>query len=208
MDSLTPKFTKRDLSFSIFTGLITGILVWRIFLFLNVPEFRDITWSWLIIIIPILWIVGVNLGYFLGRLFSFFNQFGKFAAIGFTNAAIDFGVLNLLIHSTGTTEGFWYGVFKAVSFLAAVIPSYFWNKYWAFWSPGIMPASLKEFLKFLGVAVSAILVNSISATVIATFIDPALGFTPTAWANVAAAAGSALALIFSFAGFKVAVFKR
>lgn len=187
-----------------FTGFITGLLAWQILLFLKVSGYN---WAWLVVLVPILWIIGVNLGYLLGRAMSFFNQFGKFAAIGFTNAAIDFGVLNLLIHLSGATEGLGYGVLKAASFIVAVIPSYFFNKYWAFWSPVMSGASAREFFKFLGVAVTAIIVNTIVATLIASLVNPMFGLSPEQWANVAAAAGSAVALIFSFLGFKVAVFK-
>ena len=130
------RFTKRDFVFSVATGLITGFSICRIFHFLKVPEYGGISYVWLLLVVPVVWILGVNLGYFLGRRLEFFNQFGKFAAIGFTNAAVDFGVFNLLIFATGVTAGIWYPVFKVVSFICAVIPSFFWNKYWAFGAGG------------------------------------------------------------------------
>lgn len=167
------------------------------------------------VFIPILWICGVNLGYFLGRWINFFNQFGKFAAIGFTNAAVDFGVLNLLIANTGTTAGAWYSVFKAVSFISAIIPSYFWNKHWAFSSKsspsagsGSSSGGVFEFAKFISVAVVSILINNGVASFIVNFIDPVLGLDLRVWANIGAVAGSAVALAFSFAGFKLAVFRK
>jgi len=48
----TPKqdvrgFTKRDLIFSVATGLITGFSVWRILVFLNVPKFGGVSYAWL-----------------------------------------------------------------------------------------------------------------------------------------------------------------
>src|SRR3989338_9969176 len=152
-------FTRKDFYFSITTGLITGIIAWRILNFLGLAKIgiwgRSIencrilqtidcqpiysiyfSSDWLILLVPVLWILGVNLVYFLGRWFAFFNQFGKFAAVGFTNAAVDFGVLNLLIANTDISSGGWYSVFKAISFISAIIPSYFWNKYWAFSAKG------------------------------------------------------------------------
>ena len=98
------KLTQKDLFFSIITGLITGISAWKIFIFLNVPNLFGVPVTSLIVVIPILWIFGVNLGYFLGRWVPFFNQFGRFTAIGFTNAAVDFGVLNLLIYYTDISK--------------------------------------------------------------------------------------------------------
>jgi putative flippase GtrA len=200
------KFTKRDFIFSIITGLITGFSAWRIFSFLKVPVYSGVSYAWLLIVVPIVWILGVNLGYFLGRWFSFFNQFGKFVTIGFTNAAIDFGVLNLLIAGTGISTGIWYPAFKGVSFVCAVIPSFFWNKYWAF-EAGRSGGGKAEFLKFMSVMITAILINDGVASLVVNFVHPVLGLSALAWANVSAVVGSAVALIFSFTGFKVAVFK-
>ena len=73
------KFTKKDLLFSIITGLITGIIVWRIFDFLKAPSFGLPTHAWFILIVPVLWIIGVNLGYFLGRWFNFWEDGYRFS---------------------------------------------------------------------------------------------------------------------------------
>ncbi len=200
------KFTKRDLFFSVITGLITGFSAWRIFDFLKVPAYAGISYAWLLVVVPVIWIFGVNFGYFLGRWFSFFSQFGKFVTIGFTNAAVDFGVLNLLIFATGIAAGIWYPVFKIISFVCAVIPSFFWNKYWAFGAGGTREG-WTEFLKFMSVMVVSVFINAGTASLVVNFIHPVLGLNPAAWANAGAVAGSAVGLIFSFAGFKVAVFK-
>ncbi len=198
------KFTKKDLWFSIFTGGGTGLIVWRIFNFLG---FRSFPFAWLILIVPIIWILGVHLGYFLGRWFNFFNQFGKFAAIGFTNAAVDFGILNFLIAYSSITVGIYYSIFKAVSFFMAMVNSYFLNKHWAF-NAGNDGARGVEFIKFAGVAIAAALINVGVASYVVNSIDPRFGFSPVVWANVAAILGSASALVFSFAGFKILVFKE
>jgi len=199
-------FNKKDFYFSIVTGCITGFSAWRIFEYLEVSKFGGYSFAWFLLVVPVLWILGVNLGYFLGRWLSFFNQFGKFAAIGFTNAAVDFGVLNLLIANTGISSGGWYPVFKGISFISAIIPSYFWNKYWAF--------EVKEggggfeFAKFMSVAVVAIFINTGTASLIVNYVNPLGGLNLEVWANVGAVAGSAVALMFSFVGFKLAVFKK
>src|SRR3989344_6235907 len=142
--NLIQKITKRDLAFAVLTGLITGTIAWRIFEFLNIPVIHwgkiqvicpfvppcfsnyeyFIPWIALVIIVPILWILGVLLGYFLGQWLNFFNQFGKFAAIGFTNAAVDFGVLNMLIFYTGIFDGKGYSGLKSISFCIALLSSY------------------------------------------------------------------------------------
>lgn len=201
------KFSKKDLIFSLITGFYTGFIIWKILIFLNTPLLRNVSYAWLILLIPVFWILGVNLGYFLGRWLSFFNQFGKFAAIGFTNAAVDFGILNLLISYSNVSAGVLFSVFKGISFVTASIHSYFWNKYWSF-EAGKSGVSSQEFFKFLGVTVVATLVNVVAASIVVNIIGPQFGLGNEAWANIGAVIGSAAALIISFIGFKVAVFKK
>ncbi len=209
------QFSKKDLIFSIITGLTTGFVAWKILVFLERPEFWGISMAWLLVAVPVLWILGVNLGYFLGRWMPFFNQFGKFAAIGFTNAAVDFGTLDLFIAKTGETAGVMYAVFKGTSFVIAMIHSYFWNKYWAFHgdSGNSGPEQAEkifagEFLRFFSVSVLALLINVAVASLVVNLVNPVLGLDAKTWANVGAVAGSAVALVFSFAGFKIVVFKK
>ena len=217
-------FSKKDFWLSVITGFYTGFIAWRIFVFLGVPEFYRVTpfcsgidcillthpisWAWLMAVIPVLWILGINLGYFLGRWFKFFTQFGKFSAIGFTNAAVDFGVLNLLIFYSGIAAGVYFSVFKAVSFLAAALHSYFWNKHWAFGSASREPIAWNEFFKFFGITVIAAIINTGSASAVVNIVGPQFELSSEAWANVGAVIGSAIALIASFIGFKKIVFRK
>ncbi|KKU89652.1 MAG: hypothetical protein UY20_C0007G0008 [Candidatus Yanofskybacteria bacterium GW2011_GWA1_48_10] len=202
------KFGKKDLGFAIITGLITGLILWRILYFLRPDLFASPAWAvGFIIVIPILWILGVLLGYFLGQWFPFFNQFGKFAAIGFTNAAVDFGILNLLIAYTGHTSGRGYSIEKTASFCVALISSYVWNKYWAFDSAESRGGG-REFGKFVMVTIAAFIVNVSVASLVVNYMSPVLNFSPETWANVGAVIGSAVALVVSFVGFKKAVFKN
>ncbi|OGN07380.1 MAG: hypothetical protein A3B86_01360 [Candidatus Yanofskybacteria bacterium RIFCSPHIGHO2_02_FULL_38_22b] len=199
-------FTKKDLFSSLITGFYTGLIAWQILMFLGRPSVMGYSFAWLMIVVPVFWILGVNLGYFLGRWINFFNQFGKFAAIGFTNAAVDFGVLNLLIAWSGIATGILYAVFKTISFIVSVTHSYYWNRHWVFGSQSV--EKRKEFFEFISVYIvaSAINVGTASATVF--WVDPMFGLGQNAWANVGAVAGSAVALAFSFVGVRTMVFKK
>ncbi len=201
------RFTKKDLIFSIITGLTAGVIFWRIFTFLGTRELFGIPWISLVILVPILWILGVNLGYFLGKWIAPFNQFGKFASIGFTNAAVDFGILNFLIAYTGIATGWWYSGFKSLSFLGGVLHSYVWNKFWVFDYSGNNGGRV-EFFKFSTIAIIAFLINVGVASAVVNLFDPMFGLSKEVWANLGGVAGSAVALIFSFIGFKMVVFKK
>ena len=191
--------SKNDALYATITGLTTGILSWQILRYLGKPSM-----PWLVLVIPILWLLGVQLGYFLGRWMGFFDQFGKFAAIGFTNFAVDAGILNLLIFFTKTFEGTEYTIFKIVSFTIAVCHSYFWNSVWTFQS---QERSGTEFAKFIAVMIASLVVNVGTASLIVNFV-PSGSTSPEVWANIGAVIGSATALIFSFIGFKLVVFKK
>ncbi|MBP9822134.1 MAG: GtrA family protein [Candidatus Pacebacteria bacterium] len=222
------KFTKRDLGFSVLTGLITGALGWRIFDYLNItaphfgklvmvtckyPSFApcmdyqySLPWVSLVLIVPIIWILGVMFGYFLGQWMDFFNQFGKFAAIGFTNFAVTAGVLNFFISITNYTSGVGYSLISGASFLVGVFSSYVWNKYWAFKSKKDQGGA-GQFVKFFIVTIIAFGVNLLVSGFVVNYIHPLASMNAHAWANVGIIAGSAAGLIFSFVGFKLAVFK-
>lgn len=199
------KFSKRDLYFSLATGLICGTILWRIFEFLNIPQFHGIPWASLVLVVPIIWVLGVLLGYFLGQWLAFFDQFGRFVVIGFTNTAVDFGILNLLIAYTGYVNGGGYAFIKVFAFLAALVSSYILNKFWTFNGLG---GKKGEFITFVGVTVGSFLINLAASWAVATFIHPVFGMTVNQWANIANAVGVACGLIFNFLGFKFLVFKR
>ena len=201
------KFTQKDLIFSVITGLLTGLIFWRIMVFLGKSAVFGIPVSASLIIIPILWVIGVNFGYFLGQWIGFFNQFGKYVAVGFTNAAVDFGILNLEIWYTKIESGWEYSVFKSISFAVAVAHSYIWNKYWVF-EAGESGGGSSELIKFLGVNVFAVIVNVGVASLVVNLIHPLSGFDAKTWANIGAVVGSACALMFTFIGARMIVFKK
>ncbi len=199
-------FTKKDFVSSIITGLTAGLLGWWILVFSGVPGFFGFSHAILVIGVPVVWIIGVRLGYFLSRWIVFFNQFGKFAAVGFTNFAVDAGVLDGLLFLADITKGPKYTIFKLVSFIIALTHSYFWNRFWVFGS--VNQSRTMEFGKFAVVAVGSAIINVSAASIVVNLINPQFGLDPNAWANVGSVVGSAVALILSFIGFKIGVFKK
>jgi putative flippase GtrA len=197
--------TQRDVGSALTTGLTTGVSAWLILGYLGQRLPFGIAPGVLVLVVPVCWVLGVQLGYTLGALFRPFVQFGRFVAIGFTNAAVDFGVLFILIATTGHAAGLAYSAFKAVSFSIATVHSYFWNKYWAF-DAGRSRGGGRELASFLAVALASLLVNvAVASLVVASRPDTIVA---QSWAGIAAAAGSATALIFSFLGFRVFVFGK
>src|SRR3989344_7746926 len=111
-------------------GLATGILLIPILKNLNVP----IPYSAILLPagITLVFGVGVGIAQWVGRWMPWFFQFSKFVATGFMNAAVDFGILNILIAVFGIAAGAGYILFKSISFITANINSFFWNRAWVF----------------------------------------------------------------------------
>lgn len=200
-------FNRKDLISCVLTGLITGLVAWRIAVFLQIQPVFGVSFIWFLAAVPLCWILGVNLGYFLGRFMGFFNQFGRFVAIGFTNAAVDFGILYLLIAISGVSSGAYYSGFKTISFVMAAMHSYVWNKFWVFDS-GASQQVGQEMTKFFAVTISAAIINVLTASIIVSYVGPQFGLSAEAWAGFGAAVGSATALAFSFVGFRMIVFRK
>lgn len=198
--------SRNDVGYAIITGLIAGILGGLVLMFLDKTLPAGLHPLWLMAIIPLLWLIGVQFGYFLGQWMGFFNEFGKYVAIGFTNFAVDEGVFNFLLSLTHAATGFPLVIQKGVSFIVAVTHSYYWNRTWAFQSQTQDKRS--EFFKFMLVNLVALVVNVGVTYLVVHFGPRPATFTAEVWANVGVIAGSAAALIFSFIGFRVVVFKK
>ncbi len=138
--------------------------------------------------------------------FFVLSQFGKFCYVGFSNLTIDFGILNLLIYYTGIDSGIYYSVFKAVSFLFAVINSYLWNKFWTF-NNGYDRQILKQFIKFLSVLGIGMIINVAIASYIVNEVNPPVAISTKLWANVGAIVSLIFTLSWNFLGMKFLVFK-
>lgn len=80
--------------------------------------------------------------WFLSKKMPSFFQVGKFIAVGVSNTAIDWGILNLLVFPLaftvlGVTDvknipQLYRVTMKGVSFTIATLNSFFWNKTWTF----------------------------------------------------------------------------
>lgn len=201
------RLTKKDLSYALVTGCYTGLIAWLVTSWLHFQSLFGFSYAWLMLLLPLLWLAGVWLGYLLGHWLTFFNQFGKYAAIGFTNFAVDLGALNVLIFFTGVTGGRQFVWVRGTAAVLAVVHSFFWNRYWVFGERRDQSIG-RQAVSFALAASIAAAVNIGIATGIVNYIRPLSGFTPERWDNVAAIIGSAVALAVNFVILRQKVFNR
>lgn len=198
--------TKKDYYIISIIGFLFGLLL--------LPVLNNIELSFLTVnfksafLIIVGFAVFANLALWLVFLFSRFIpillQIAKFAAVGGLNTLLDLGVLNVLISISGVAVGFWYPVFKGISFIIANINSYFWNKFWTF---GVSDkVNVKEFGQFMAVSVIGFGINVGVASLLVNFVGSPEGISPERWANIGALSATIISLIWNFIGYKFIVF--
>jgi len=203
---------KIDLISSILIGLIISAFAIAL---LNALESEinvsglntTLLWLPIIIVVPFLVVVWVYITSRLRNRRHVFFQFGKFLPIGVSNTAIDFGVLNLLILTSGVDKGLLFSVFKGISFLCAVTNSYVWNKFWTFESRETAGLG-RQFVKFIMVSGVGFVINVAVASFIVNFVEPIDGVSPILWANIGALASIVIVVIWNFFGYKFLVFNK
>lgn len=192
-------------------GFLTGILAFFIFSFLDI-DFR-FKRTLFLLGIPVLWVCGIWLGGFLGKWLPFFNQFGKFAAVGFLSTTIDFSILNIVSLATGITTGIVVGWINTPGFLVATLNGYLWNKLWVFSDKDRSAINGKkennifgDFPKFLAVTTTGLFINSSLIVILTTFLN--FGISSHIWLNISKVVATAIALIWNFIGYKFIAFRK
>ena len=133
-------------------------------------------------------------------------QFAKFGAVGAFNTFFDWGVFSLLMIATNVHEGFGVSIFKSISFIAAMVGGYFWNKYWTF--NARENSSPDELMKFSAVSFAGFVIN-VGLTSLIIFLFAHTTFvSPPQLAQIAAAFATIASLIWNFVGYKFFVFKK
>jgi len=161
----------------------------------------------LFVVLPILAIIGIYIAYLIGKKILVIFQLAKFAIVGIANTAVDFGILNLLMFLTKTYEGKTIILFNTISFLIAVMHSYFWNKFWTF-KANNKTSNATQFLQFLVVSIIGVFINSGIVYALSSLINPMFNLNQNAWVNMVKIVATIISLVWNFVGYKLIVFKE
>ena len=153
----------------------------------------------------VLFLLGIWLAGLLARWISVLAQLGKFAAVGFLNTAIEFGILNLLSLATGITAGLVVGGINVPGFAVAVVNSFFWNKFWVFRGGG--KHTWQDFPKFFAVTLIGLFINS-GMIILITSNGGVTSLTGGILLNTAKVFATVVSLSWNFLGYKFLVFRN
>jgi len=199
---------KRDYFLITFIGGAFGLFALPILKNIEVSgvEINMITAITLVVFFAIFANVALFVAGLIAKKIPIILQIAKFGAVGAFNTFLDFGVANLLMAVTLIFSGFWFVVFNIISFIAANLSSFFWNKYWTF--------SSKEkkveggFIIFFGVTLVGLGMKLAIAYGVVNYLAHPAFFTEGRWANIGLALGMTIALVWNFLGYKFIVFKK
>lgn len=192
---------KKDLGIAVMSAILIGFLTIPTINNLPLPEaFLALGVNTVAVLLAVVTVGGYIFSEVLGKWISVFRQIGKFAVVGILNTVLDFAILNVLISVSGISEGPMASAFKGISFIVAVVNSYYWNKYWTFNFRGKVE---REFLQFFVVSLIGFGLNVGAFSIVVNVI----GTGGALWANLGALAGTVAGFTWNFLGYKFVVFK-
>ena len=139
------------------------------------------------------------------------GQIGKFLITGFSNTAVDFLVLSVLLFLAPAPSSVAYLVYKVIAFSVASTNSYILNKYYVFKSLSNLSSKTvekKQGLNFIFSCLVGLLANVAVSTAIFSWLLSTYPDMPLLLAgNLGALSGTILCLWWNFVAYKYVVFK-
>ena len=155
--------------------------------------------------VPMAAVVALLFAYFLAKKIKpIFFQMGKFAAVGFSNTAIDWGIFNLILAPIGFSSAgqVIYALGKGISFAFATLNSFVWNKFWSFEKKETKGVG-KEAATFYAFTAVGLVINVTVALIVRN-----IGPHSDLWGGVVSPAlATAVSMIWDFFAYKFFVFK-
>jgi putative flippase GtrA len=198
----------RDYRLAGMAGFLTGICL--------IPTVWNIGYHQIYILaaLPFVGLIGLMFGVWLGQKLSamipIMFQLSKFAAVGFLNTAINFGVLNSASILTGITSGLLAGGINVPGTIVAASNSYVWNKLWVFRKPDTQVDKnfFNDVPKFALITFIGLGANSLIIVAFTSYLDPMFGVTKEVWLNIGKFIATVIGVLIDFLGYKFIVFKH
>jgi putative flippase GtrA len=186
--------TKKDIIFSLICGLLVSWLA---------VDFLGVYGLIFVIVFPLLSVLGFYITELLGKKYPFIHQAGKFGLAGAFADVIDIKVFQILF----LFVPFYYLVLKSLSFLAATLVKYWFNKYWAFHASGKENIKGQAPLFFL-VTLVGLGLNVASFYYFTKIIGPQFMLSTELWREFSIILSAFVSATVNFLGYKFVVFKK
>lgn len=155
---------------------------------------------------PFLGRLAMRIVLFLSKKNALILRLAKFSLIGGTSSLLEFFILNFLFAVTGITSGLYYSFFKALTFIIALLNSYFWNRSWTFEKEN--DANKKEFGAFFVANLIGLCINVGTASLVVNGIGAPSFISPYAWANVGVLVAVCVTMTWNYLSYALFVFKK
>lgn len=200
------RLKKTDIIAALTAGWLIALFLSLVTALLGADKPRVAAWQ-LFLALPVGALLGLFAAEALARQWAIFWQLFKFLLVGALNTAVDLGVFNILKTALGTFEaGFVLTGLKGVSFIAAVLNSFLWNKFWVF-EKKESKRTTKELGAFFLVSVIGIILNAGFFYFLTAIIGSPQGIAPALWHNLAALIAGLAVFAWNFLGYKLIVFQ-
>lgn len=132
-------------------------------------------------------------------------KFIRFVVVGIINTSIDLGLLNILIAIFGVSQPFLFSFYKAISFIFALLNSYFMNKSFTF---KIEENKRQTFYLFIFFSLIGLMVNVVSSSLLFYFLSSShISFNTHIVATFSGIFGAILGLLINYINYNYFVFK-
>ena len=195
----------RDLKFSFIAGITAGLCALFPLFYTGVLSSPFLAVAVILLILAVA-ISGLVIGILCSQKVPTLPQLVKFGTVGGLNAFLELTIVNVLIFATGAATGAPFAIFKAISFLIAVINGYFWSKHWTFESRTSRSSS--EFFKFVATATVGLIINVGTASFLVSGVGAPPGIGEVVWANSAVLFAIFVAMTWNFLSMKFIIFKE
>lgn len=133
-----------------------------------------------------------------------FRELIIFGLVGVSNTTLDIGVTIILSWLLSASSGFLLALVNVIGFSAAVVNSYFLNKYWTFRHK--KKTSQTEFTKFLTVSIGGLIINTGVLLIAEALLSDVL-LSDEIRVLVGKLSATVFTLVWNYFGYKLFVFK-
>ncbi len=133
------------------------------------------------------------------------REAARYIVVAAGNVLLNTTTFNILLFSSGVTQGPLIFFFTCISYGIAIVNAFFWNKHWVF--KHNKANTTGTYISFLAVTISMALFGSLMTYFLTTHVPTPFGLSGHVWANISLLLTIPVTFLGNFLGNKYLVFK-